>query len=168
MLTVLLGGARAGKSSLAERWARAGEAPVVVVATGEPFDEEMAARIERHRADRPDGWTVVEEPLDLAGALAGADPGVFVIIDCLTTWLGNVTFHGVTPDVDAVLAAIAARPGRTVVISNEVGWGIVPADPATREYRDTLGRLNQQFVAAADDAFLVVAGRTLKLERPDG
>ncbi len=164
MLTVLLGGARAGKSSLAERLAHAARTPVVVVATGEPFDDEMAARIARHRADRPEGWMVVEEPLDLAGAIAAADPSAFVIVDCLTTWLGNTTFHGIAPAVADVLAAIAARPGRTIVISNEVGWGIVPADPATREYRDALGRLNQRFVAASDDAFLVVAGRTVRLD----
>lgn len=164
MLTVLLGGARAGKSSLAERWARESAGPVAVVATGEPFDDEMADRIARHRADRPDGWSVAEEPLDLAGAIAGCDPDAFAIVDCLTTWLGNANFHDVAPDVEAVLAAIAGRPGRTVVISNEVGWGIVPADPATREYRDALGRLNQRFVAAADEAFLVVAGRAIRLD----
>lgn len=165
MLTVLLGGARAGKSGLAERWAREAVGPVVVVATGEPFDAEMSARIARHRADRPEGWTVVEEPLDLAGAIAGVDPDAFVIVDCLTTWLGNATFHGVELDLAAALAAITDRPGHTVVITNEVGWGIVPADPETREYRDTLGRLNQRLVAAADEAFLVVAGRTLRLEQ---
>lgn len=164
MLTVLLGGARSGKSSLAERWGAEFDGPVAIVATGEAFDTEMADRIDRHRAVRPAGWITIEEPLDLAGAIASAPPDALVIVDCLTTWLGNLSFHGRAPDAAPVLAAIAARPGPTVVISNEVGLGIVPADPATRAYRDDLGRLNQLFATAADEAFLLVAGRALRLE----
>lgn len=163
MLTVLLGGARAGKSALAERWARAFDGPVCVVATGEPFDAEMAARIERHRLDRPAEWQVVEEPVDVAGALRSAPAEAFVIVDCVTTWLGNAAFRGRPADVDGLVAA-TARPGRTVLISNEVGSGIVPADADTRAYRDDLGRINQRLVAAADEAYLVVAGAALRLD----
>ncbi|HWL42855.1 MAG TPA: bifunctional adenosylcobinamide kinase/adenosylcobinamide-phosphate guanylyltransferase [Ilumatobacter sp.] len=165
MLTVLLGGARSGKSAAAERWGRAHAGPVAIVATGEPLDPEMRERIDRHRADRPADWQVIEEPLDLTGAIEGVPRDAFVIVDCLTTWLGNVMFHGLVPDLDATLAAITDRPGRTVVISNEVGCGIVPADPGTRGYRDELGRLNQRFVAAATDAYLLVAGRALRLDQ---
>jgi adenosylcobinamide kinase/adenosylcobinamide-phosphate guanylyltransferase len=173
MLTVLLGGARSGKSALAERWAArhaAGGGSVAVLATGERLDDEMRARIDRHRADRPDAWVTSEEPLDLAGGVAAAAPDALLVVDCLTTWLGNVMFHDRLRDVDsaaaATLAAVAARPGHTVVITNEVGLGIVPAEAETREYRDVLGRLNRGFVTAADAAYLIVAGRALALTEP--
>lgn len=164
MLTMLLGGARAGKSTLAERWGREHHGEVAVIATGEPFDDEMATRIERHRGDRPAGWRVIEEPVDLTGAIGAAPTDAFLIVDCLTTWLGNLTFRDLTVDPEPALEALAARTGPAVVISNEVGWGIVPADPDTRAYRDALGRLNQRFVDAADAAYLVVAGRVVRLE----
>jgi adenosylcobinamide kinase/adenosylcobinamide-phosphate guanylyltransferase len=173
MLTVLLGGARSGKSALAERWARhhaARGGSVVVLATGERIDDEMRLRIERHRADRPDGWVTIEEPLDLPAGVAAAAPDAVLVVDCLTTWLGNVTFRDPLVDVDravaATLAAIADRPGHTVVITNEVGLGIVPADAMTREYRDTLGRINRHVVAAADAAYVMIAGRALRLDPP--
>jgi adenosyl cobinamide kinase/adenosyl cobinamide phosphate guanylyltransferase len=171
LLTVLLGGARSGKSALAERWGHAHATDggsVAVLATAEIIDDEMADRIEQHRSLRPATWVTIEEPLDLASGIKLAPPHALLIIDCLTTWLGNLMFHGVAGDVDeradAALAAIAARVGSTVVVSNEVGLGIVPADPATREYRDVLGRLNQQFVDAADHAYLLIAGRALRLD----
>jgi len=170
-LTVLLGGARSGKSAFAERWGHehaAGGGAVAVLATAEIVDDEMADRIARHRALRPASWTTIEEPLDLAGAIGLAPPEALLIVDCLTTWLGNLTFHGVAAEIDvrarAALAAIGARSGATVVVSNEVGLGIVPGDAMTREYRDALGRLNQSFVAAADQALLLVAGRALRLD----
>jgi len=171
--TLLLGGARSGKSALAERWAHehvdAGGS-VAVVATAEAFDDEMRERVARHRADRPAVWTTIEEPLDLAAAIAAAPPDALAVVDCLTTWLANLAFHGRAGDTDAAatraLDAIAARPGQTIVISNEVGSGIVPADAGTRAYRDELGRLNQRFAVAADEALLVVAGRVLRLEQP--
>jgi adenosylcobinamide kinase/adenosylcobinamide-phosphate guanylyltransferase len=173
MLTVLLGGARSGKSALAERWAAhhaARGGSVAVLATGERLDDEMRARIDRHRADRPDGWVTIEEPLDLAGGVGAAAPDDLLVVDCLTTWLGNVMFHDPLLDVDAavaaMLAAVAARTGHTVVITNEVGLGIVPGDAITREYRDVLGRINRELVAAADAAYLIVAGQALALSEP--
>jgi adenosylcobinamide kinase/adenosylcobinamide-phosphate guanylyltransferase len=173
MLTVLLGGARSGKSALAERWAAQHAArggSVAVLATGERLDDEMTARIERHRTGRPGDWVTIEEPLDLAGGVVAAAPDALLVVDCLTTWLGNVMFHDRLPDVDAdvaaTLAAITARPGHTVVISNEVALGIVPADATTREYRDMLGRINQSFVAASAEAYLMVAGRAVRLDPP--
>lgn len=171
MLTLLLGGARSGKSSLAERWGAAhaaGGGHVAVLATGERFDEEMTARIDQHVADRPAAWSVVEEPVDLAGGIRSVGADTFLIIDCITTWLGNLAARERMGDaldmVDTALAAISARSGRTVVISNEVGLGIVPADPMTREYRDVLGWVNQRVAAVADQALLLVAGRTLRLD----
>jgi adenosyl cobinamide kinase/adenosyl cobinamide phosphate guanylyltransferase/glycosyltransferase involved in cell wall biosynthesis len=172
VLIVLLGGARSGKSATAERWARAHAdrgGSVTVVATGEPLDAEMAERIDTHRADRPAGWQTLEEPLDLAGAIAGAPPHDLLVVDCLTTWLGNLFHHGLVAETDArlegTLDAIRARSGTTVAISNEVGWGMVPADAMTRDYRDRLGRINQRVVAASDQGYLVVAGRALRLEQ---
>ena len=165
MLTFLLGGARSGKSSLALRLAAAAGAPVVFVATGEAGDDEMAERIARHRAERPADWTTVEEPRELEAALASAPPDACVVIDCLSLWVANVFESGTDVErrADAVAAAAAARPGRTIAVSNEVGLGVVPVTPLGRSYRDCLGRVNATWAAHADDAFFVVAGKALRL-----
>ena len=173
-LTLLLGGARSGKSALAVRLA-ATSAPrqrVVFIATAEAGDAEMADRIARHRAERPAGWTTVEAPTDADGALRAADPRAFVVIDCLTLWVANLAAQ---QGCDEVLerardtAALAARrPGPTVAVSNEVGSGLVPFDPALRAWRDLLGSVNRIWADAAERAALVVAGRALVLESPEG
>jgi adenosyl cobinamide kinase/adenosyl cobinamide phosphate guanylyltransferase len=172
-LIVLLGGARAGKSALAERLAGDAGAAVTYVATCPriPGDDDLADRIERHRAERPAAWSTIEEELDLAGAVARCGDGV-VVVDCLTTWVGNLVHHGHDDDAvlvacDRALAAVAARSGRTVAVTNEVGMGIVPGDELSRRYRDLLGRVNQRWVAAAEQAVLVVAGRALPLHPID-
>jgi adenosyl cobinamide kinase/adenosyl cobinamide phosphate guanylyltransferase len=164
-LTLLLGGARSGKSSLAV--ALAGER-ATFVATGTAGDEEMAARIALHRAERPAGWTTVEVPIDLGAALAAAD-GV-VVVDCLSLWVANLLEAGweegaIEEEARAVAALAAQRPVKTIAVSNEVGLGIVPATPLGRRYRDVLGRVNSIWAAAAERAVLVVAGRALELER---
>jgi adenosylcobinamide kinase/adenosylcobinamide-phosphate guanylyltransferase len=156
-LVVYVGGARSGKSRLAVERASAAGAPVVFVATGEAGDEEMAERIARHRAERPADWETVEEPLELAAALRGAPPGATVIVDCLSLWVANGG-----GDAAAVDAA-AARSALTIAGPNEVGRGIVPANALARTYRDELGRVNAAWVAAADEAYFVVAGRMLPL-----
>jgi adenosyl cobinamide kinase/adenosyl cobinamide phosphate guanylyltransferase len=174
MLTVLLGGARSGKSALAEQLGREHAGPVTYIATCPRIegDTELADRIERHRAARPSEWTTIEEQLDLARAIqATREP--LVIVDCLTTWVGNLLHHGWAPervlaDCDACLVAAQQRSGTTIVVSNEVGLGIVPGDPATREYRDLLGQVNRLWVARADRALLLVAGRALALHDPYG
>lgn len=168
-LTFLLGGARSGKSGLAVRLAAAWEGPVVVVATAEARDDsEFAARIARHRLERPGSWRTVEEPLDLIGELGRVPDPAFVLVDCLTLWAANAVEAGWSDEeveqaaVDiAVLAAGRASP--TVVVSNEVGMGVVPATPLGRSFRDLLGRVNTEFAARADRACLVVAGRALEL-----
>ena len=169
MFTVLLGGARSGKSSRAEEMALASSGPVTFVATSPLIDgdDDLAARIARHRADRPAHWTTLEEQLDLAGAIERSGD-TFVVVDCLTTWVGNLQHHGRTEsDVlaasDAALAAIASRNNATVAVTNEVGLGIVPATELARTYRDLLGRVNQRWVAAADHALFLVAGRAMPL-----
>jgi adenosylcobinamide kinase / adenosylcobinamide-phosphate guanylyltransferase len=166
-LTVLIGGARSGKSALALERAAAAE-DVVFVATGEGRDEEMAARIERHRRERPGHWETVEEPLTLRAVLESADPDACLVVDCLTLWVANLVEAGRADDeieVEATEAAraIAARSGETLVVTNEVGLGVVPETPLGRRYRDVLGRVNALFVSMADEALFVVAGRALPL-----
>jgi adenosylcobinamide kinase / adenosylcobinamide-phosphate guanylyltransferase len=168
-LTVLLGGARSGKSRLAIEVATASGAPVTFVATGEARDEEMAQRIAAHRAERPEGWRTVEEPRALEAVLRDADPAHTVVVDCLTLWVANLLER----DGDSALvleagrsaaAAAAARAGLTLAISNEVGLGIVPATPLGREFRDLLGSVNRIWVNASAEASFVVAGRALVLK----
>lgn len=171
-LIVLLGGARSGKSQLALDLAARGDGPVTFIATAEARDDEMAERIARHRAERPAGWTTIEEPVALEAAVAGAPADACVIVDCLSLWLSNLFEQGFDPEqceraVAAAAATAAARTATTIVVSNEVGLGIVPTTPLGRDYRDLLGRVNQSWVAAADAAALVVAGRALRLDGTD-
>ena len=172
MLTVLLGGARSGKSALAEELGRRSGVDVTYVATCPRIvgDDDLATRIDRHRADRPTDWTTVEEEVDLAGAIESHRDG-FLIIDCLTLWVNNLQFSG--RDADAIdvasasaIAAVRRRTGDTVVVSNEVGLGIIPADAATREFRDVLGRVNRDWATAAGRTLLLVAGMALPLHDP--
>ena len=173
MLTVLTGGARCGKSAAAAAAAAATGAPVVFVATAEPGDDDMAGRIERHRADRPAQWTTLEAPRDLGDAVASVDPGATLIIDCLGLWVTNRMLEDPSPaaaelvEEGAGLAReLAARPGKALVVTNEVGSGVVPPTPLGRDFRDVLGLVNQAMVGAADAAYLVVAGRLLPLVDP--
>jgi adenosylcobinamide kinase / adenosylcobinamide-phosphate guanylyltransferase len=167
-LVVLLGGARSGKSRLAVSIAASREAQVVFVATGEARDDEMYQRIERHRAERPPGWQTVEEPLELERALGNVDPAHTVLVDCLSLWVANLLERG-DEAADLLAAArrgaelAAGRAGLTVVVSNEVGLGIVPMTPLGRAYRDLLGEVNRVWVDAAHDAALVVAGKVVPL-----
>ena len=172
-LTVLTGGARSGKSAAAVAAAAASGAPVTFIATAEPGDDEMAERIARHRARRPAHWTTVEAPHDLAGAVAGVDPAGTVIVDCLSIWTTNrmledspVDGAELVADASGLAIQLATRPGLAVVVTNEVGSGVVPPTPLGRDFRDVLGRVNQAMVRAADSAFLVVAGRLLPLVDP--
>ena len=168
-LMLLLGGARSGKSALAVRTAEEWGGPVTFVATGAAGDEEMAARIERHRAERPAAWTTVEEPTDLVNALRSTPADALVVIDCLSLWVSNLVEAGwedaaIEAEASAAAALAAEREAPTVTVSNEVGLGIVPATPLGRRYRDLLGRVNAIFAAEADDPILVVAGKKLRLE----
>lgn len=166
-LTLLIGGARAGKSSLALRRAAASGLPVVFIATAEARDAEMAERIAAHREERDPRWSTVEEPGDLAGALAAAPAASCVIVDCLTLWVANLL---VRSDAEIARAAAEAaevaarREGPTIAVSNEVGMGVVPASALGRRYRDVLGRVNAIWAERAEAAALVIAGRPLWLE----
>lgn len=168
-LTLLTGGARSGKSALAVLRAGRSGRPVVFVATGQARDEEMADRIARHRAERPEGWTTVEAPVDLVEACAALEAGACVVVDCLALWVSNLMEHGddeaTTVERARALARwAAAYRGTVVVVTNEVGLGIVPMHPVSRGYRDRLGRVNAVLAREADLAQLVVAGRTLTLD----
>jgi adenosyl cobinamide kinase/adenosyl cobinamide phosphate guanylyltransferase len=168
-LLVLLGGARSGKSRLAQQLAAEIDAPVTFIATATAGDEEMAAKIAAHRAERPQVWSTVEEPFDLVGAIAHLPAENTAVVDCLTLWVANLVERG--DDVGAILedasrAAVAAveRPAATVVVSNEVGLGVVPATELGRTYRDVLGEVNRIWTARADRALFTVAGRVLLLD----
>lgn len=170
MITFLTGGARSGKSRLAGEMARSGGEPVRFIATAVAGDEEMTERIEKHRGERPADWTVVEEPFDLAAAIRAADSREVVLVDCVTLWISNLMVEHEDADilerVDDAVEAGASRGAPTIVISNEVGSGLVPMDPVGRRFRDLHGQANQRFARAATLAYLVVAGRLLRLEDP--
>jgi adenosyl cobinamide kinase/adenosyl cobinamide phosphate guanylyltransferase len=165
-LTFLLGGARSGKSAFALELAAREAGPVTFLATAEARDEEMAARIDRHRAERPGAWTTVEEPLELEASLAAVAGDAVVVVDCVSLWVANLLERAVD-DVEArndgVVERAKGRGAPTIVVSNEVGLGVVPASDLGRRYRDLLGRVNARWAAAADEALFIVAGRPLRL-----
>lgn len=177
-LTFITGGARSGKSSHAERLAAATARPVTYIATAREFDDpEFAARIAHHRARRPAHWRVVEAELDLAGAIADADDGrTCILVDCLTLWLANLLCPADSdPDApppvefaahsDALETALARIKGPVIVVSNEIGMGVVPLGAMTRRYVDELGRLNQRVAALAREVTLMVAGLPMPVKR---
>ena len=162
--TLLLGGARSGKTSYALRTAEATAGRLVMIATAEPLDEEMSERIARHKAERGPRWRTVECPLGLPEAVFRLEDGETAVVDCLTLWLSNLMHAGLDVEerIDALCAALA---GRTVLlVSNEVGLGLVPNTALGRRFRDAAGRMNQRLAAAADRAVLVVAGLPLVLK----
>ncbi|WP_207484128.1 bifunctional adenosylcobinamide kinase/adenosylcobinamide-phosphate guanylyltransferase [Arenibaculum pallidiluteum] len=164
--SLVLGGARSGKSRFAETLVASGPEPVYL-ATGRAWDAEMEARIAEHRGRRGPRWTTVEEPLDLAGALARlAAPGRAVLVDCLTLWITNLMVEGraVPAACDELVAAVPALRGPVVFVSNEVGLGIVPENAMAREFRDHAGRLHQELAARCGHVWLVAAGLPLTLK----
>ena len=165
-LTLVLGGAASGKSDFAENLCNRMGLERIYVATAQAWDDEMAAKISRHREARGDGWRTIEAPMDLGGALTAARPDAVVLIDCLTLWLTNrmLADQDTGADADALCAALAARAGPVVCVSNEVGQGIVPDTPLGRRFREAQGRLNRKVAALADTVVLVAAGLPLPLK----
>lgn len=165
-LVLVGGGARSGKSAFAlARARRAGERRVYV-ATAEAGDDEMRARIARHRAERGPDLETIEEPLDLAGALRRSASADVVVVDCLTLWLANRLLREEAPE--AVLARLdealaAPRAPCAIVVTNEVGMGIVPESPLARAFRDLAGRAHQRLAAAADEIHVAILGTVLRL-----
>jgi adenosylcobinamide kinase/adenosylcobinamide-phosphate guanylyltransferase len=165
-LTLVLGGARSGKSRHAEALVTALPPPWLYIATGEPRDNEMAARVAEHRARRNAQWQTIEAPRDLVAVLAAVPGGRAVLVDCLTLWLSNVMLAG--SDIDAEIArlerALVERKSAVVMVANEVGLGIVPENALARRFRDTAGRLNQRLAGLADRVVLLVAGIPVKVK----
>ncbi|HWY72420.1 MAG TPA: bifunctional adenosylcobinamide kinase/adenosylcobinamide-phosphate guanylyltransferase [Burkholderiaceae bacterium] len=185
MAELIIGGARSGKSALAALRAGQSGLAVIYLATARAEDAEMAQRVAHHRQQRPVQWTSIEEPLQLAAALrrhAAAD--TCVLVDCLTLWLSNLFFAGraaaqveagqpvdcplLAGQTAALLECLAGLPGRVILVSNEVGCGIVPANALARVFADEHGRLNQKVAAACDRVTLTAAGLPLELKGPTG
>jgi adenosylcobinamide kinase/adenosylcobinamide-phosphate guanylyltransferase len=162
---LLLGGARSGKSRIAQARAEASAGELVYVATGQALDAEMAERIARHRADRGPRWRTVESPIDLPDAIR-RENGRVLLVDCLTLWLSNLMLgeRNVTAATDQLLAALDAASGTVLLVSNEVGMGIVPENALARRFRDEAGRLHQRVAAVADEVLWVAAGLSLRMK----
>ncbi|MFO1039144.1 MAG: bifunctional adenosylcobinamide kinase/adenosylcobinamide-phosphate guanylyltransferase [Geminicoccaceae bacterium] len=166
-LTLVLGGQRSGKSAFAERLVADTRVPVTYVATAQAFDGEMVDRIEQHRARRPSDWTTVEASVDLAVTLQEVcRPETAVLVDCLTLWLTNLMLaeRDIAAETASLVELLPQLPGRLVLVSVEVGQGVVPANAMARAFVDHAGRLHQAIAALADRVVLVVAGLPLDLK----
>jgi adenosyl cobinamide kinase/adenosyl cobinamide phosphate guanylyltransferase len=172
-VTLLLGGARCGKSDLAVRLAAEWGGPVTVVVTADAVgDDDLTARVERHRRERPSEWTTVEAPRDVAAAIDVVDERHLVVVDCVTIWVSNLMENGLDERgaysvADELLAVLHARRTPSIVVTNEVGMGVHPATAVGRGYRDVLGRVNRRLSEGATSAWLVVAGRLVALTAPE-
>jgi adenosylcobinamide kinase / adenosylcobinamide-phosphate guanylyltransferase len=171
-VTLITGGSRSGKSAHALTLAQADPALSrrYFIATAEALDDEMRDRIARHRADRPASFITLEAPLDLLGALAQLDDHADIaVIDCLTLWVANLLGRGESDDgvfaaADALAASLTVAPFKTIVVTGEVGSGIVPENPLARRFRDLLGWTNQRVARAADELLLMTAGYPLRVK----
>jgi adenosylcobinamide kinase/adenosylcobinamide-phosphate guanylyltransferase len=164
--TLVIGGARSGKSAFAERLVAATARPRRYIATAQAWDDEMRARIAEHVADRGAGWQTVEAPLDLASALDAVPEGEAVLVDCATLWLTNhlLAEHDLEAEARGLRDALARCASPVVIVSNEAGWGIVPDNALARRFRDAQGRLNQQLAADAGLVVAVMAGLPIALK----
>lgn len=165
-LSLVTGGARSGKSGLAERLVTETRRPRRYIATAQAWDDEMRARIDRHRIDRGPAWETVEAPLDLPAALATARADEAVLVDCATLWLTNhlLAEHDLEAEATGLIAALAACPAPVVIVTNEVGMGIVPDNALARAFRDAQGRLNQRLAAEAGLVIAALSGLPLMLK----
>ena len=167
---LILGGQKSGKSRRAEElarlWLQTPGQRATLIATAQAHDAEMAERIVRHRAERGEGWTTVEAPLDLAGAVAGLGAGDVAVVDCLTLWLTNrmLADADLEAEYESLAVGLNTAAGPVVLVSNEVGLSIVPENALARRFRDEAGRLNQKVAALADEAWFVAAGLPLRLK----
>ena len=167
-----LGGAKCGKTRSALAKVETYPPPRYYLATAEALDDEMIVRIKNHRAERGPDWRTIEEPLDLSAALTQAEPGAPVLLDCLTLWLSNVIgqdpesrdFDAVLARLEVFLAEAAKRAGPVIIVSNEVGGGLVPIDPVSRFFRDISGLCHQRIAKSADGVYLVTAVLSQKLK----
>jgi len=168
-VTLVLGGARSGKSRFSEAMAELAARPIYL-ATGRAWDGEMAARIDEHRTRRGSRWTTVEEPLDLAGVLPTLTaPDAVVLVDCLTLWVTNLMMddRDMTGETRRLLGCLGGLRGPVIFVSNEVGLGIVPDNAMARAFRDHAGRLHQEIAAVADTVYFLVAGIPMTVKQTD-
>lgn len=170
--TLVLGGARSGKSRYAQRAAEAaattaGTKPIAIV-TAQIYDDEMAERVAKHREERGDEWETIEAPLDLPQAIEALGEGDVAVVDCMTLWLTNVMLaeKNIAQQTRELLVALTNTQAEIWVVSNEVGWGIVPDNALARRFRDEAGRLNQALAESGKQSVLIVAGMKLDLMRP--
>ena len=173
-LVFILGGARSGKSDFAQRIVLKTAGRVLFVATAEPGDDEMRDRIQNHIESRPEGWNTLEEPIDLETAIQSSSDGYdTLLIDCLTLWVSNLLINHqqeaaveslILDKAKTLLELYECSSSTWVVVSNEVGLGLVPSNELGRAYRDALGRVNQLFAARADRAYFMMAGLALDLK----
>ncbi len=167
MKSLILGGARSGKSSRAQSLAEAASNKRIYIATAEALDDEMAQRIERHKAERGLGWTTIEAPINVSDAInSHADDEAACLVDCLTLWLSNLIHRkcDVEKEISILCNAVQNTQQPIVLVSNEVGMGLVPDTPLGREFRDAQGRLNQRVAAVCDRVEFVAAGLPLTLK----
>jgi adenosylcobinamide kinase/adenosylcobinamide-phosphate guanylyltransferase len=165
--TLILGGARSGKSRYAQTLAEDSDLRPLLIATATAGDDEMAERIRKHQAERGNRWQLVEEPLDLIGALQkNAAPHIAIVVDCLTLWLSNLMFKDADVEAagDALAASLPSLKGPVIFVSNEIGLGLVPETQLGRAFRDAQGRLNQKLAAACENVIFVAAGIPLQLK----
>lgn len=166
-ISFIFGGARSGKTRRALSLAETSDRAPVYIATGQAFDAEMQDRIDRHKAERGPHWRTVEAPIDLATAItANASTETILLIDCLTLWLSNLTFaqRDLIAETQSLIQALQDAAGPVLVVSNEVGLGIVPENALARRFRDDQGRLNQSIAAIADRVEFIAAGLPLTLK----
>ncbi|TJZ82415.1 bifunctional adenosylcobinamide kinase/adenosylcobinamide-phosphate guanylyltransferase [Paracoccus hibiscisoli] len=167
-ITLVTGGARSGKSALAERLVLRHAMPRIYIATAEARDGEMGERIAQHQQDRGPGWRTIEEPVDLCGALRASDGQGVRLVDCLTLWMSNCMGSA---DIGALVVTLRQQSCPVVLVTNELGQGIVPDNALARRFRDDHGRMNQAVAQAADQVWMAVSGMPLRLkpfgENPD-
>lgn len=173
MKTLIVGGVRSGKSRYAEQLAGSHDGPINVIVTATAGDQEMAARIAAHRVRRPGHWRVREEPIDLGRAvLEVARPDSVVIVDCLTLWLTNIMMQLdaslLARESDALLAAVQSAPGHVILVSNDVGSGIIPVNELARRFADATGSLHQRLAQVCDRVVWMMAGLPLTVKPPSG
>lgn len=169
-ILLITGASRSGKSFFAQEWVEGFPAPRVYLATAQALDEEMADRIRRHQEARGQGWVTLEEPLDVAQAMrVGGDGAAVILLDCVTLWLNNLLMAGFSDDIvldrtEALMDALASVPCPVAVVTNEVGWGIVPDNVLGRRFRDLAGTINQRLARVADRVVLMVAGIPVRVK----
>ena len=165
-IILVTGGARSGKSALAERLAQSCGNKVTYIATSEPFDDEMQSRIDRHRARRDAGWRTVDAPLELPDMLVQTDGDAPRLVDCLTMWLNNLIYHNrdVGDEMNRLIKVISEQQADLVMVTNEIGSGLVPQTAEARKFRDLAGELNQMVAQAASQVYLSVSGIPVKIK----